>query len=187
MSRRDSKGLTPFSYVVLALVGERGAGPHDLVQMMRRGVVHWTAAESHYYSEPKRLAKLGYLTSRKVPGQTRERTLYTLTPSGREALRAWLTVPTGLPRIQNEAVVKLLGGNHAESDEVLLRSLQPLRAEIERASRMLDANEASASSLPHRERYLKLINELGRALLKTHLDWLDQVEHELGSERDTAD
>ena len=27
--------LTPFSYVILILVGEGGAGPHDLVRMMR--------------------------------------------------------------------------------------------------------------------------------------------------------
>lgn len=186
LSRQDSKQLTPFSYVVLALVGEGGAGPHDLVRMMRRGVLYWTAAESHYYSEPRRLAKLGYLSSEKVPGQTRERTLYALTPSGREALREWLGVPAELPRIQNEAIVKLLAGNHAESDEVLLRSLLPLRAELENAGRLLDENEQLAATLPHRERYLRLVNVLGRAFLQAQSDWLDQVERELGSHRDGA-
>src|SRR5919198_3026848 len=36
--RKSAMGtvLTPFSYVILALVGEDGAGPHDLVASMRR-------------------------------------------------------------------------------------------------------------------------------------------------------
>ncbi|MGI9657867.1 MAG: PadR family transcriptional regulator [Gaiellaceae bacterium] len=186
MSRRDSKSLTPFSYVVLTLVGEGGAGPHDLVQMMRRGVLYWTAAESHYYSEPKRLAKLGYLDSRKVPGQTHERTLYTLTPEGHEALREWLAAPAGLPRIQNEAIVKLVAGSHAESDQVLWASLEPLRAELESARRILDENEEIAWTLPERERYLKLVTMLGRALVQAQSDWLDEVERELRPDGDGA-
>jgi hypothetical protein len=46
--------LTPFSYVILALVGRGGAGPHDIVRMMREGAIFWTTSESHYYAEPKR-------------------------------------------------------------------------------------------------------------------------------------
>ena len=180
MSRQDSKGLTPFSYVVLALVGEGGAGPHDLVQMMRRGVLYWTAAESHYYGEPKRLARLGYLTARKEPGQTRERTHYMLTPLGRTALREWLAKPAGLPRIQNEAIVKLLAADVANDEEIVLRSLEGLRAEIAQASAQLDVNEKLASTLPHRERHLRLIHALGRAQLQTYVNWLDQVDRELG-------
>ena len=45
MSRSE---LTPFSYVVLTLVGEGGAGPHDIVRMMRRSRIYWPSAESHY-------------------------------------------------------------------------------------------------------------------------------------------
>jgi hypothetical protein len=37
--------------------------------MMRQGRVYWTAAESQYYAEPKRLERLGYVTSRKEPGR----------------------------------------------------------------------------------------------------------------------
>src|SRR5919202_4685590 len=106
MSRAAGNSLTPFSYVVLALVGEGGAGPHDIVRMMRQGRIYWTAAESHYYAEPKRLEKHGYLRSRKEPGRTRERTHYELTEKGIAALREWLGLPARLPRMQNEAGAK---------------------------------------------------------------------------------
>src|SRR3954447_6700323 len=55
----STASLTPFSYVILVLVGEGGAGPHDLVRMMRQGAwAYWTSSESQYYAESKRLARL---------------------------------------------------------------------------------------------------------------------------------
>src|SRR5437773_8890774 len=96
--------LTPFSYVVLTLVGRGGAGPHDLLRMARQGRVYWTAADSQWYAEPKRLATLGYLHAEKGPGRTRDRTHYTLTDTGRAALVEWAAEPARFPRIQHEAV-----------------------------------------------------------------------------------
>src|SRR5690348_3578311 len=99
--------LTPFSYVVLALVGEGGAAPNDLIASLRRGRPYWTDSPRHLYAEPKRLANLGYLESRKEPGVTRERTVYSLTERGRDALSRWIAEPSRFPRIQNEALARL--------------------------------------------------------------------------------
>jgi DNA-binding PadR family transcriptional regulator len=171
--------LTPFSYVILVLVGEGGAGPHDLVRMMRQGRVYWAAAESHYYAEPKRLERLGYLRAEKQPGKTRERTHYTLTPKGRKALQVWLAEPSSFPRIQHEAVVRVLGGDFVE-DAAIVSGLAGLRADIAELSARLDAAEAAIPTLPHRERQLRLVHRLGRALLRVHAEWADEVERELG-------
>ena len=81
MSRSE---LSPFSYVVLVLIGRDGAGAHDLVRMARQGRVYASAAESHYYAEPKRLAKLGYLTAEKQPGRKLRAGDRFATPEGRE-------------------------------------------------------------------------------------------------------
>jgi hypothetical protein len=61
--------LSLFSYEILGLVGHEGAGPHDLLSMARRGRTLAWAGESQYYTEPKRLAKRGYLAARKEPGK----------------------------------------------------------------------------------------------------------------------
>ncbi|HEX6652848.1 MAG TPA: hypothetical protein VF072_08900, partial [Thermoleophilaceae bacterium] len=63
----SSTELTLFSYEVLALVGREGAGAHDLLRLAKRGRMLAWAGESQYYTEPKRLAKLGYLDARKEP------------------------------------------------------------------------------------------------------------------------
>jgi DNA-binding PadR family transcriptional regulator len=170
--------LPPFSYVILALVGRGGAGPHDIVQMMREGAVFWTTSESHFYAEPKRLAKLGYLTAEKQPGRTRERTHYQLTDQGREALQAWLAEPAPMPRIQNEAAVKLLAADFSD-DQTILASLAGLNQHLATSYQDLEHMEQRAEQLPHRTRYLRLLNELARRTLDTHRDWLEHVKQEL--------
>src|SRR5215471_7658727 len=98
----SSQSLTPFSYVVLVLVGRGGAGPHDLVRMARQGRIYADFAESQWYAEPKRLERLGYLESEKAPGRTRQRTHYTITERGVEAIREWMKEPARFSRIQLE-------------------------------------------------------------------------------------
>jgi len=180
----SSQDLKPFSYVVLALVGEGGAGPHDLVRMMRAGSrQYWAASESHFYAEPKRLAKLGYLEAETGPGRTRQRTNYTLTERGREALREWAPEPTPFPRIQSEAIIRVLAGDIVDDDAALLASLQAMRAELDEMDAGLDESEAAAAELPHRTRYLLLVHSFGRKLVAAHREWLDEVERELGAGR----
>jgi DNA-binding PadR family transcriptional regulator len=175
----SSERLTPFSYVVLALIGEGGAGPHDLASMMRRGSIYWSAAESQWYGEPKRLERLGYLRSEKRPGKTTARTHYLLTPVGRTTLREWLARPSSLPRFQNEAIVRVLAGDIAGDDHALSAGLDAMRVDIAAARANLDLAEEAMPALPHRERYLRLVHGYGRALLDLHERWLDEAEREL--------
>src|SRR5919197_5064674 len=100
--------LTIFSYEILGLVGRGGAGPHDLLRMARRGRMLAWAGESQYYVEPKRLARLGYLEARKEPGRTRERTVYSLTEKGIEALRAYAQTPVRFTPVKSELLLRLL-------------------------------------------------------------------------------
>jgi DNA-binding PadR family transcriptional regulator len=139
----------------------------------------WTSSPGQIYAEPKRLLELGWITREKQPGKTRSRTVYRLTPAGREALRAWLRAPAGFPRLQHEACVRLFAGDLIE-DEEILRSLAKLRRDVEQMSAVVATNIPRAPSLPHRHRYHLLLQDLGRRLLEAHADWLDAVERELG-------
>jgi PadR family transcriptional regulator, regulatory protein AphA len=172
--------LTVFSHVVLVLVGQDGAGPHDLVRMARQGRVYADFADSQWYAEPKRLERLGYLRSRKEPGRTRERTHYELTRKGRDALVEWMREPTEFSRIFMEPAIRLLAGDLV-GDEAVLESLSPLRGQIADLRGRLDVGEAIAETLPHRARYLLLNHALARRVLDAHEAWLDDVERELGS------
>jgi DNA-binding PadR family transcriptional regulator len=144
----------------------------------------WTTSESHYYAEPKRLAKLGYLSARPEPGRTRARTGYALTDQGREALRAWLAQPAAMPRVQHEALVKLLAADFSD-DATIVASLAGLRDGINDAYASLKVLTERAEQIPHRTRYLRLINDFGQRSLDTLSAWLDHVEHELAAPADS--
>ena len=165
---------------MLALVGRDGAGPHDLTRMMRaQGGLYWTAAESQWYAEPKRLEHLGLLRSTRQPGRTTPRTHYELTGEGRAALREWLRQPSSLPRIQHEALVRVLASDLG-SDEDVLESLDALREDVAAKRELIEAAKKRAAGLPHRERHLHLVHRLGDLLLDAHEQWVAEVERELG-------
>ena len=175
--------LTTVSYVVLGLVGERGEGAHDLVQILRRGAVYYAVAPSQVYAEPKRLAGLGYLTVREEPGRTKPRKVYSLTADGRRALREWMSQPAAFPRMQNEAAVRIMCADIAQPQRVL-ESLRGMRPEIERVLEDVAEMERRAEALPHRRANLALNNWFGRRWCELLLEWLDEAERVLGESAD---
>src|SRR5512132_2538032 len=170
--------LSLFSYEVMGLVGREGAGPHDLLQMAQRGRLLDWAGESQYYVEPKRLARLGYLEARKEPGRTRERTVYSLTDKGLEALRAWARTPLAFTPVKSEALLRLLVADLVGA-AVTRESIGTLRDDVAVLQGQIDEMEARAADLPHRERSLRLTARVLRRLLDLHLEFVDEVEREL--------
>ena len=170
--------LTLFSYEILGLVGREGAGPHDLLRLAKRGRFFNWAGESQYYTEPKRLAKLGYLSARKEPGKTRERTIYALTDEGRDALRNYARTPVAFTPLKSDALLRLLICDLV-GEEVTRASMATLRDDIADLESRLAEAEQSAHQLAHREKYLLLVTTFMRRFLDLHLELVDQVEHEL--------
>src|SRR5919206_582692 len=138
MSRDE---LSLFSYEILGLVGRTGAGTHDLRLMARRGRMLDWAGESQYYVEPKRLARLGYLEARKEPGKTRERTFYTLTDKGLQALREWARTPVRFTPLKSEPLVRLLIADLV-GEAPTREALATLRQDIADLATRLDETEA---------------------------------------------
>jgi DNA-binding PadR family transcriptional regulator len=174
----SSRELTLFSYEVLGLVGRTGAAPHDLLRMARRGRMLDWAGESQYYVEPKRLARLGYLDARKEPGQTRERTVYTLTDQGLDALATWAQTPVHFTALKSEALLRLLITDLV-GEPATRASIATLRDDVDDLLARLDEIEAGAHTLPHRRKYLLLVTGFMRRLFELHLDLVDRVEREL--------
>jgi DNA-binding PadR family transcriptional regulator len=170
--------LSLFSYEILGLVGHEGAGPHDLLRMARRGRMLAWAGESQYYTEPKRLANLGYLAARKEPGKTRERTVYTLTDKGIVALREYAETAVAFMPVKSDALLRLLICDLVGED-VTRRSMSTLRDDVADIQARLDDAEEAAHRLPHREKYLLIVVGFLRRLVELHEELVDEVEREL--------
>jgi DNA-binding PadR family transcriptional regulator len=172
--------LTLFSYEILGLVGRGGAGAHDLLRMAKRGRIFAWAGESQYYVEPKRLAKLGYLDARKEPGRTRERTIYTLTQKGLDALREYGRTPATITPLTSEPLLRLLIADLV-GERPTAEALGALRGDIDDLSARLDDAARTALDLPHRSTYLLIVVDFLRRYLDLHLELVDRVERELGA------
>ena len=175
MSRSE---LSLFSHEILGLVGREGVGAHDLLRMAKRGRILDWAGESQYYVEPKRLAKLGYLEARKEPGKTRERTVYSLTGKGLEALRAYAATPVSFTPLKSEPLLRLLIADLV-GEEVTRESMGTLRADLDDLRARVAETEAAARELPHREKYLLIVTRFLARLLDLHEEYIDEVEREL--------
>ena len=146
--------------------------------MARRGRLLDWAGESQYYVEPKRLARLGYLEARKEPGRTRERTVYSLTAKGLEALQAYARTPARVTPVKSEPLLRLLIADLV-GEAPTRRSLVALRADVADLQARIAECEASAQTLPHRRKYLQMTLDFLRGLLALHLELVERVEREL--------
>src|SRR5919197_5728161 len=175
-----SSELTLFSYEILGLVGRGGASAHDLRRMARHGRILDWAGESQYYTEPKRLARLGYLDARKEPGKTRERTIYTLTAKAHHALREYARTPVRLQPVKNELLLRLLICDLV-GEGPTRASAATIRQDIADLMARLDETERRTEDFPHRRKYQLLVIGFLRRLLDLHLELVDEIERDLNA------
>jgi DNA-binding PadR family transcriptional regulator len=174
--------LSLFSYEILGLVGRQGVGAHDLLRMVKRGRILAWAGESQYYVEPKRLAKLGYLDACREPGKTRDRTIYSLTEKGRQALAEYAATPATVLPFKSDALLRLLICDLV-GEQATLESLGALRGDVADLRARLDETKRSAQELPHRERYLLIATDFLDGLLDLHDELVEKAERELAPTR----
>jgi DNA-binding PadR family transcriptional regulator len=174
--------LAPFSYVVLTLVGRGGATAPELADMMKRGRMYWTAPRSQWYAEPKRLAELGYLKGKREPGETTDRTRYTVTKAGRDAIEAWVRTPAPLPAIKNEMVVRVLAADLLKDPAGVLEGLRSgTRDELAAARATVEENLQRADGLGERSERLRLQHELTRTILDAYETYVDAIDRLLAA------
>ncbi|MTD45081.1 hypothetical protein GKE82_12460 [Conexibacter sp. W3-3-2] len=175
--------LNPFSYVVLTLVGRGGATAPELAEMMGRGRIYWAAPRSQWYAEPKKLAAAGYLSAKEEAGRTGPRVRYRLTAKGRRAVAAWVRTPVGLPKIQHEALVRVLAVDLADDPADVLAGLAPLREEIEETREAVARAREIAAEVGDRGERLLTQHRMADGILDAFERWLDEVEELLERER----
>lgn len=121
--------LPTTSYAILGMLALRPWSAYELTRQLRRSLDYcWPTAESVWYSEPKRLVRLGLATALREPAATgqRTRTVYAITAQGRELLSAWLATKPEPPRLQAETILRLLYADQGSTEDLLtaVRNLQ---------------------------------------------------------------
>ncbi|HEX3266844.1 MAG TPA: PadR family transcriptional regulator [Gaiellaceae bacterium] len=153
-SNGQARPLTTTSYAVLAVLSLREHSTYELTKQMRLSMHYmWPRAESNMYAEPKRLVAAGLAEARRESTGQRRRTVYSITDTGREALRGWLGSPSSRQRYESEALLKILFAENGTLED-LLASIRSLREDAAAAvghwQQIADAYEAGEGQYPER-------------------------------------
>lgn len=112
--------ITTTSYILLGLLAIKPWTTYELAQQMDRTVRRfWPRARSKVYEEPKKLAALGYAKATDEKVGRRARTMYSITPKGRRALKAWLGESAAPPVVEWEQFAKLFFAEFSTKDDML--------------------------------------------------------------------
>lgn len=119
--------LTPTSYAVLGLLAIQPWTTYELAKQMDRTLNRfWPRARSKLYEEPKKLVAEGLAVAETGLHGRRPRTVYSITPNGRQALRAWLSTGSSEPVFESEHILKIFYAESGSSADVLA-TLEQLR------------------------------------------------------------
>ena len=122
--------MTTSSYAVLALLDLRPWTGYELTQQAQRSLRYaWPKSERLLYSEPKKLVELGFAITHKEQAGGRSRNVYEITNEGRKALEEWTRTRTQPPRMEVEALLRLLFADHGSKQD-LVRAIDELEADI---------------------------------------------------------
>ena len=136
MSSRAENELTTTSHAILCMLAIQPWSMYALAKQMRRDLhLVWPRAESNIYVEPKRLVKLGLARVETQSVGRRPRTIYSITPKGRRALKRWLRTESAPSRYESETLLKILYGNYGTKDE-LLTNIHRFAAEAQAAKQV---------------------------------------------------
>jgi DNA-binding PadR family transcriptional regulator len=121
---------TTSSYAVLALLDLKPWTGYELTQQAQRSLRYaWPKSERLLYSEPKKLVELGLATVHQEDRANRTRNVYTITDEGRRVLEEWTKTRTQPPRLEIEALLRVLFADRGSREDVL-RALDELESDI---------------------------------------------------------
>lgn len=125
---------SPATYALLGLLATRSWTGYELTQQVLRSLrFAWPTSEGHLYREQKRLVKLGWATAEEEAVGDRTRNRYSITDTGRDALRAWLATDPQEPQLHVEGVLRAFYADRGEVGD-LVASLEAT-AEMARSMR----------------------------------------------------
>jgi DNA-binding PadR family transcriptional regulator len=124
-ARRDVKEAAPdslstTSFAILGLLALRPYSGYELAQQVDRSLQHfWPRTKRQLFEQPKLLVRAGFATAARDSVGRRHRTVYSITPAGRRALRAWLAQPGRLPALEWEGLIKVFFAEHLSTEQLL--------------------------------------------------------------------
>jgi PadR family transcriptional regulator AphA len=119
MSRRADE-LNTTSFAMLGMLAIRPWSTYELAKHVDHSLrPMWPRARSNLFNEPKKLVVHGLAAANEETVGRRPRTVYTITPAGRRALRQWLGTPGEGPVLEFEQLLKVFFADQGTKADAL--------------------------------------------------------------------
>lgn len=183
--------MTTSSYAVLALLDLKPWTGYELTNQAQRSLRYaWPKSARLLYSEPKKLVELGYATTHTEEIGNRTRNVYEITETGREALGEWTGTRTQPPRLEIEAMLRLLFADHGSLDD-LTRALDEMEADLgehhEAIVELMGSYFEDGHPFPERTHLSVLFATFQIEVFKSIERWIEFARSEIDQWPDTRD
>ena len=171
--------LTTTEAALLGLLRRCPMSGYDLRKEVEKSVGYfWAPAKTQIYATLPKLVEAGYATHQKVVQDARpDKTIYSITDSGREALRDWVeNAPLDAGQSRNLILLKVYFGSAADS-ETLLGQLRERREDAERLRAELEELDAIPGARD--DPFQTLTRRWGFLYAEALLRWTKDAEREL--------
>lgn len=170
--------LNTTAYVILGLLRTSPRSGYEIKSFVDRSTrFFWAASYGQIYPELRRLADAGLIEGQSAPRGGRKRTVYRLTPSGREELRRWLEVAPDVFELRDEGLLKLFFAG--AKPDAAARAIEAKRDHHERKLRQLKEIEPVAEAAS--DRFPHMVLRHGVALSEFAIRWCDEALGELAA------
>jgi DNA-binding PadR family transcriptional regulator len=167
--------LSPTAAALLGLLAQREWTTYELTRLAQRSIRwFWKRAERKLYDEPKALVALGYAVAEVGATGKRPRTVYTITPAGREALRLWLSEEGHPPVFELENLIRVFFADQGDADQLRLTIARMARMSAQQRDELLEIAATRAVDDPmnrNRQPVNALTLQLVLALYQTVEEW----------------
>ena len=179
MSRRQDD-LNTTSFAMLGMLAIRPWSTYELAKHLDRSLRPlWPRARSHLFKEPKKLVDHGLAEAAEERVGRRPKTVYTITETGREALREWLAQPGEGPNLEFEQLLKVFFADQSSKADAL-RAVANIRswAQARNAENVAVARAyvAGAGPFPERAQVLSVVGRFLTEFADMVGDWADWAD-----------
>ena len=181
---------TTTSYAILGLLALKPWTTYELAKQVQRSLNwFWPREELKLYDEPKGLVADGFATARAEKTGKRPRTVYDITPEGRDELARWLGEPPAPRTTEFEGMVKVFFADGG-SRQQLLDTLDRMEADAQARLAELATYAAGPKPFPERRHISALCLELHfeqEAAVVRRSRWAREQVHHWSAAADPGD
>jgi PadR family transcriptional regulator AphA len=175
------------SGITRVILGALLKGPksgYEIKQLVDKSTrFFWAASYGQIYPELRRLRERGLIEGEESASGGRRRVVFSLTPAGHEALRAWLLEPETGYELRDEGLLKLFFADALEPAEALelLRRFRTQRQEILDRLRAIEPTAKAHGGAP------AIVLDYGIGSHEWVVAWCDAMERRLTAAHKTAE